>query len=148
QGAPRAPLAPGPRADPHLRTGRESVPGRPGAGLQPAGESHRPAAGDNDLHPGDAGRNGRVARGKDPHGGRGSRGGPPPGPGPETGPHAGGILMKVYLIGAGPGDPGLITLKACRILRLCDVIVYDDLIPRAILSLVRPDAETMYVGKR
>jgi uroporphyrinogen III methyltransferase/synthase len=56
--------------------------------------------------------------------------------------------MKVYLIGAGPGDPGLITLKACRILRLCDVIVYDDLIPRAILSLVRPDAETMYVGKR
>lgn len=56
--------------------------------------------------------------------------------------------MKVFLIGTGPGDPGLITLKALRIIPRCDVIVYDDLIPREVLSLARPDAEKMYVGKR
>ena len=56
--------------------------------------------------------------------------------------------MKVFLIGAGPGDPGLVTLKACRIIPQCDVIVYDDLIPVEILSLARPGAEKRYVGKR
>ena len=56
--------------------------------------------------------------------------------------------MKVYLIGAGPGDPELITLKAKRIISECDTIVYDDLIPTEILSFARSDAEQFYVGKR
>jgi uroporphyrinogen III methyltransferase / synthase len=56
--------------------------------------------------------------------------------------------MKVYLIGTGPGDPGLITLKAVRIIPTCDAIVYDDLIPHEILGLARPGAQKIYVGKR
>jgi uroporphyrinogen III methyltransferase/synthase len=56
--------------------------------------------------------------------------------------------MKVYLIGTGPGDPGLITLKAVRIIPTCDAIVYDDLIPHEILGLARPGARKIYVGKR
>lgn len=56
--------------------------------------------------------------------------------------------MKVYIIGTGPGDPELITLKAARIIGLCDVLVYDDLIPHAILALGRKDAFRIYVGKR
>jgi len=56
--------------------------------------------------------------------------------------------MKVYLIGAGPGDPGLITVKASRIIPSCDVIVYDDLIPLEVLNLAKPEAQKIYVGKR
>jgi uroporphyrinogen III methyltransferase / synthase len=56
--------------------------------------------------------------------------------------------MKVFLIGTGPGDPGLITLKAVRTIPLCDAVVYDDLIPHEILGLARPDARKIYVGKR
>ena len=56
--------------------------------------------------------------------------------------------MKVYLIGAGPGDPGLLTLKAARIIPQCDAIVYDDLIPEEVLLLAGPDAERHYLGKR
>lgn len=56
--------------------------------------------------------------------------------------------MKVYLIGAGPGDPGLITLKAVRTIPACDAVVYDDLIPREILGFARPGARKIYVGKR
>ncbi len=56
--------------------------------------------------------------------------------------------MKVYLIGAGPGDPGLITLKAVRTIPACDAVVYDDLIPREILGLARAGARKIYVGKR
>ena len=56
--------------------------------------------------------------------------------------------MKVYLIGTGPGDPGLITLKGSRIIPLCDAVVYDDLIPPEILSLAKPGAQKIYVGKR
>lgn len=55
--------------------------------------------------------------------------------------------MKVYLIGAGPGDPGLLTLKGRDILARADVIVYDALASDALLDHARPDAERCYVGK-
>ncbi|MBV9613082.1 MAG: uroporphyrinogen-III C-methyltransferase [Acidobacteriaceae bacterium] len=54
---------------------------------------------------------------------------------------------KLYLIGAGPGDPELLTLKAARILGECDVVLYDRLVSREVLSFARPDAELVYVGK-
>jgi len=54
---------------------------------------------------------------------------------------------KLFLIGAGPGDPELLTLKAARVLRDCDVILYDRLVNPEILGLARPDAERIYVGK-
>lgn len=54
---------------------------------------------------------------------------------------------KLYLIGAGPGDPDLLTLKAFRKLQECDVILYDRLVSKEVLSLARPDAELIYVGK-
>lgn len=56
-------------------------------------------------------------------------------------------MGKLYLIGAGPGDPELLTLKAARVLRECDVILYDRLVSPAILKAARPDAELIYVGK-
>lgn len=55
--------------------------------------------------------------------------------------------MKVYLIGAGPGDPGLLTLKGKAILEKADVVVYDALANDALLVHTRPDAEKIYVGK-
>jgi uroporphyrinogen III methyltransferase / synthase len=54
----------------------------------------------------------------------------------------------VYLIGAGPGDPDLITVKGRECLRRADVVVYDNLVSESLLSLVRNDAELIYVGKR
>jgi uroporphyrinogen III methyltransferase / synthase len=56
--------------------------------------------------------------------------------------------MMVYLIGAGPGDPGLLTLKAAGIIPECDAVVYDDLIPDEVLLMAKPSAEKYYVGKR
>lgn len=56
--------------------------------------------------------------------------------------------MKVYLIGAGPGDPGLFTLKGKHILETADVVVYDYLANSALLSYARKDAEYIYVGKK
>jgi len=55
---------------------------------------------------------------------------------------------KVYLVGAGPGDPGLITLKAMECLAGADVVVYDFLANPALLSLAGPEAELVYVGKQ
>ncbi len=56
--------------------------------------------------------------------------------------------MKVYLIGAGPGDIGLLTLKGKSILEKADVVVYDALANAAMLNFARKDAELIYVGKR
>ncbi|CAM2061352.1 uroporphyrinogen III methyltransferase / synthase [Desulfovibrionales bacterium] len=56
--------------------------------------------------------------------------------------------MKVYIIGAGPGDPGLLTLKAKAVLEMADVVVYDYLANDSFLTFCRPDAECIYVGKK
>src|SRR5437660_1383705 len=56
--------------------------------------------------------------------------------------------MKVYLVGAGPGDPELITVKGRRILRRADSILYDHLAPHALLDLASAHAERVYVGKK
>jgi uroporphyrin-III C-methyltransferase len=56
-------------------------------------------------------------------------------------------LGKLYLIGAGPGDPELLTLKAARVLGECDVVLYDRLVSREVLSFARVDAELIDVGK-
>ena len=55
---------------------------------------------------------------------------------------------KVHLIGGGPGDPELLTLKAARLLGEADVILYDQLISTAMLNHCKPGAELIYVGKR
>lgn len=54
---------------------------------------------------------------------------------------------KVYLVGAGPGDPGLITVKGLDLIRRADVIIYDRLIPHELLTHARPDAEQIDAGK-
>lgn len=54
---------------------------------------------------------------------------------------------KVFLVGAGPGDPGLITIKGIECLKKAEVIVYDHLLDVALLETAPPDAEKVYVGK-
>src|SRR5919201_3217971 len=54
----------------------------------------------------------------------------------------------VYLVGAGPGDPGLITVRGLELVAGADLILHDRLIPQEVLRSARPDAELVYVGKR
>jgi len=56
-------------------------------------------------------------------------------------------MGKVYIVGAGPGDPELLTLKALRLIKSADVILYDRLINQEILLFAKPDCELVYVGK-
>jgi uroporphyrin-III C-methyltransferase/precorrin-2 dehydrogenase/sirohydrochlorin ferrochelatase len=58
------------------------------------------------------------------------------------------INGAVALVGAGPGDPDLLTVKALRLIQSADVILHDDLVPDAILQLAAPSAEILNVGKR
>ena len=55
---------------------------------------------------------------------------------------------KVYLVGAGPGDPGLLTVEALRLLQTADVVFHDDLVSREILALIPPETYVESVGKR
>jgi uroporphyrin-III C-methyltransferase len=57
-------------------------------------------------------------------------------------------LGKVYLVGAGPGDPGLMTLKGKTLLECADVVIYDALVSPQILAMINPQAEQINAGKR
>ena len=57
-------------------------------------------------------------------------------------------MGKVYLVGAGPGDPDLLTLKAARILAEAEIVLHDSLVSREVLARISPAAKIIDVGKR
>jgi uroporphyrin-III C-methyltransferase len=68
--------------------------------------------------------------------------------GNRIGSHIGKMIGKVYLVGAGPGDPELLTVKAHGLLRRASVVLHDDLVSPAILAIAGAQAEIINVGKR
>ena len=60
----------------------------------------------------------------------------------------GARVGRIWLVGAGPGDPDLLTIKAARLLAAAGVVVHDRLVGEGVLDLIRPDARRLYVGKR
>ncbi len=56
-------------------------------------------------------------------------------------------MKKVYLVGSGPGDPGLITVKGAECLKKADIIIYDHLVSKELLKYAKEGAEIIYVGK-
>ena len=63
-------------------------------------------------------------------------------------PRRRGVVTSVALVGAGPGDPDLLTVQAARLLAAADVVVHDALVGDGVLDLVPPTAELIDVGKR
>ena len=95
-------------------------------------DEHRaPAGGPGGGRPGARGADGRGRRARRAARGRGD----------------GRVSGIVHLVGAGPGDPGLLTVRAVELIAAADVILHDRLIPREALAHARPDAELVYVGK-
>ena len=67
---------------------------------------------------------------------------------PQTNQGRDAAAGRVHLVGAGPGDPDLLTVKAQRLIQAADILLHDDLVPQTILDLASPGAEIVNVGKR